>query len=97
MAAEFPPWPYLERPVYSREGPVPYEPWPVEEWPVEPWPGAGGAGTTAGLRPVRGGVPALAPGPGLLGWRMRTAAVHGLAPLAAGCGGRRQRGSGSPA
>jgi hypothetical protein len=39
VAAEtFEPWPYLERPVYSREGPVPYEPWPVEEWPTEPWP-----------------------------------------------------------
>ena len=42
MAAEFEPWPYQERPVYSREGPVPYEPWPVQEWPTEPWPGPGG-------------------------------------------------------
>jgi hypothetical protein len=30
---DFQPWPYLERPVYSREGPVPYEPWPYEPWP----------------------------------------------------------------
>ena len=39
MAAEpFQPWPYLERPIYSREGSVPYEPWPFEEWPTEARP-----------------------------------------------------------
>ena len=34
--------PYQPWPVYSREGPVEYEPWPVEEWPAEPWPSSGG-------------------------------------------------------
>jgi hypothetical protein len=33
MADSYQPWPYQERPVYSREGPVPYEPWPWEPWP----------------------------------------------------------------
>jgi hypothetical protein len=41
MAAEYEERPFVPWPVYSRDGPVPYEPWPVEEWPTEPWPGCG--------------------------------------------------------
>jgi hypothetical protein len=59
-------------------------------WPREPAPG--GAGAAAGLRPVRGGVPAVVAGVGRVASRPVGTQGDRVAPLACRFDGRRQRG-----